>query len=319
MIDRFGERRLLELPGARLFGRVERGAAGGLLREGARGDLETGGRGSGGRGGGWGFGGGECLGRGEEYGGRALDDESGRALAHRVPPYPHYSLNMPARPRLKEIVAALARFHGKPAPFPSGDPWELILRENAAYLVDDATREEVFRSLKARVGVSPEAILDAPYEQLVEAIRKGGMRPPMRADKLLEASEIAREVGLSRLRALAKKGGAEARKVLERFPGIGEPGADRLLLAAGSAVTLAPESNGLRVLVRLGFAKEDANYTKMYRAAAEAVAPELPDDAAWAAGAHQLLRRHGQETCRRSEPRCDVCPLAKGCAFSRGR
>ena len=226
---------------------------------------------------------------------------------------------MPSRPKLREIVATLEKLYGKPAPFPSNDPWELILRENASYLVDDATREEVFRSLKARIGVSPEAILDVPRARLVEAIRKGGMRPPMRADKLLDAAELAREKGLADLRKLTKEGGPEARKVLKRFPGIGEPGADKLLLAAGSAVTLAPDSNGLRVLVRLGHAKDDANYAKTYRAVAEAVAPELPDDTAWLVAAHQLLRRHGQETCRRSDPRCDVCPLAKSCDFARKR
>ncbi|MFI5119860.1 MAG: endonuclease III domain-containing protein [Thermoanaerobaculia bacterium] len=224
---------------------------------------------------------------------------------------------MPARPKLKEIVAALEKFHGKPAPFPSSDPWELILRENASYLVDDATRDEVFRSLKARIGISPEVILGAPHERLVESIRKGGMRPPMRADKLLEAARLAAGTGLAELRKLAKKGGPAARKILKRFPGIGEPGADRLLLAAGSAATLAPESNGLRVLVRIGFAREDPNYARTYRAAAEAVAPELPNDRSWLVAAHQLLRRHGQETCRRSEPRCDICPLAKGCDFAK--
>jgi endonuclease III len=224
---------------------------------------------------------------------------------------------MKARPKIRDLVAALRRTYGKPAPFPSRDPWELILRENAAYLVDDATREEVFRSLVKSVGSAPEAILDAPYDRLVRAILEGGMRPPMRADKLLEASQIAREVGLARLRRLAREGGAEARKFQKRFPGIGDPGADKLLLAAGSAVTLAPESNGLRVLVRLGFAKEDANYGKTYRAAAEAVAPELPDDPAWLVAAHQLLRRHGQETCRRTGPRCDACPLEPDCAFAR--
>ena len=224
---------------------------------------------------------------------------------------------MSSRPKLKEIVAALEKLYGKPARFPSSDPWELILRENASYLVDDATREEVFRSLKARIGVSPEAILEAPPERLVEAIQKGGMRPPMRADKLVEAGELGRETGLAELRRLAKEGGPEARKVLKRFPGIGEPGADKLLLAAGSAVTLAPDSNGLRVLVRLGYVVEDANYAKTYRAAAQAVAPELRDDRDWLVAAHQLLRRHGQETCRRSEPRCDICPLRKGCEFAR--
>ena len=225
---------------------------------------------------------------------------------------------MPARLRLKEIVAALEKVYGKPASFSSSDPWELILRENAAYLVDDATREEVFQSLKSRVGTSPDALLGAPFEHLVEAIRQGGMRPPERANKLLEAAEIAREVGLPELRRLAKQGGPAARKVLRRFPGIGEPGADKLLLAAGGAVTLAPDSNGLRVLVRLGYAQEDRNYTKTYRSAVLAIAPELPKDRTWLVAAHQLLRRHGQETCRRNEPRCDVCPVARVCAYALG-
>jgi endonuclease III len=224
---------------------------------------------------------------------------------------------MSARPNPRDVVAALEKAYGKAAPFPSRDPWELILRENASYLVDDETREEVFQSLKKRVGLTPEKILGAPFDRLVEAIREGGMRPAMRAEKLLEAAGIALEFGLARLRALAKEGGAEARRVLKRFPGIGEPGADMLLLAAGSAVTLAPDSNALRVLSRLGYAREDASYAKSYRAAAEAVAPELPSDPAWLVSAHQLLRRHGRETCRRSAPRCDICPLVKSCAFAR--
>lgn len=225
---------------------------------------------------------------------------------------------MPPRLRLQEIVAGLEKLYGKPAPFPTSDPWELILRENAAYLVDDATRDDVFRSLKSRVGLSPDVLLGVPYERIVEAIRKGGMRPPERAKKLLDAAEIAREMGLAELRRLAKQGGPAARKALKRFPGIGEPGADKLLLAAGGAVTLAPDSNGLRVLARLGYAKEDRNYTKTYRSAAEAVAPELPAEKTWLVAAHQLLRRHGQETCKRSGPRCDVCPLFRVCAYALG-
>lgn len=226
---------------------------------------------------------------------------------------------MPAPPKLKDVVTALRRLYGRPTPFFSSDPWELILHENAAYLVDDAARGEVFRSLKARIGLSPESILGAPRERLVEAIRQGGMRPPERANKLLEAAEIACEVGLPELRRLAKQGGLAARRILKRFPGIGDPGADKLLLAAGGAVTLAPDSNALRVLVRLGFGAEDKSYTKTYRSAAEAARPELPNDNGWLVALHQLLRRHGQELCRRTEPVCDACPLSKGCAFSAGR
>jgi hypothetical protein len=38
----------------------------------------------------------------------------------------------------------------------------------------------------------------------------------------------------------------------------------------------------------------------------------------WLIRAHQLLRRHGQELCRRSRPRCAACPLTAQCAYYAG-
>ena len=59
---------------------------------------------------------------------------------------------------------------------------------------------------------------------------------------------------------------AEARRILKRFPGIGDPGADRILLLSGAQPVLGMDSNALRVLVRLGYAREQKNYGKQYRA-----------------------------------------------------
>jgi endonuclease-3 len=224
-----------------------------------------------------------------------------------------------SRPPLSKVVALLEKAYGAPGRLPSRDVFELILFENATYLADDPRRDEVFGALKKHIGTSPKAILNAPFEKLVAAIRPGGMRPEERAAKLIEAAAIADEVGLDNLRKLMKTSPRDARKVLKRFPGMGDPGADRLLLIAGSLVSIAPESNGLRVLVRLGFAKEDQNWSKTWRAAREALAPELPSDPTWLLKAHLLLRRHGQELCNRTEPRCDLCPLEKTCAFAATR
>src|SRR2546426_12509444 len=49
---------------------------------------------------------------------------------------------------------------------------------------------------------------------------------------------------------------AEARKILKRFPGIGDPGADKILLFCRGGQGLGPDSNALRVLVRLGRSEE---------------------------------------------------------------
>jgi endonuclease-3 len=78
---------------------------------------------------------------------------------------------------------------------------------------------------------------------------------------------------------------------------------------------LALDSNGLRVLLRLGFGKEEKSYAKSYRSAREAAQAQLESDFDVLIEAHQLLRRHGQELCKRNEPRCDACPLRKECAY----
>ncbi len=102
---------------------------------------------------------------------------------------------------------------------------------------------------------------------------------------------------------------------MKKFPSIGDPGAEKILLFSRNLPVLALDSNGLRVLIRLGYGKEDKNYTKQYRSAQEAVDFELQRDCGWLTEAHQLLRRHGQELCKRNHPLCEACPLRPECAY----
>src|SRR3989442_3926114 len=224
-------------------------------------------------------------------------------------------MRLPPRARLKPVVARLQAFHGPPSRPLTTDPFELILLENCAYLVDDERRRAVFTRLKRQVGTTPAAILGKPIGQLAEIIRDGGMRPSMRAAKLHSAANIALEIGLAKLRAAVQRSPKEAKQLLQRFPGIGEPAADKILLFGGGQVSLGPDSNALRVLYRLGFGKQEKDYGRTYRSAAEAVRPELPRNAGWLIRAHQLLRRHGQEICKRAAPRCEACPLTASCRW----
>src|SRR5215471_6161933 len=91
------------------------------------------------------------------------------------------------------VISMLEGRYGRPKPPKVTRPFEMILHENAAYLVDDERRDRVWASLKKLVGArpTPEAILDADRDDLIIAIRDGGMRPPMRADKLRRAGRIA--------------------------------------------------------------------------------------------------------------------------------
>lgn len=218
-------------------------------------------------------------------------------------------------PDLREVVTRLEACHGTPEPPITRDPFAAAVLESVAYLVDDDRRRQVFERLLDAVGITPEAAV--PEDELARVIAGGGMLPAHRAAKVQKAAAVAAEIGLDKLRRQAAAG--TGARLLRRFPGIGEPGADRLMLLAHGKRTLAPDSNALRVLVRLGFGAESEDYTAQYRSTAAAVEPQLPDDFGWLVRAHQLLRRHGQEVCKRSAPRCEVCPLTRLCAWYAGR
>ena len=215
--------------------------------------------------------------------------------------------------RLAEAVAVLEKSFGRAKERRITDPFQMILWDSCAYLVDDERRGRVFDGLKRRVGLTPGAILAAPDPVLLDVVRESGMRPPDRAVRLRECAEIAEEIGVETLRKAVKTDAALARKLLKKFPGVADPGADKILLYNRKLVSLAPDSSILRVLVRLGFGKKEKDYTRTYRSAAEAAAPELSADFDFLIRAREALRRHGHVLCTTNHPGCEACPLAARC------
>jgi endonuclease-3 len=221
---------------------------------------------------------------------------------------------MPARAKnLPRIVAALERLYGPPAPPKVTDPFALILRENVAYLASDAKRAAAWDTLRRRVGTTPTAILAAPRAELT-AIARAGILAADRVEKIRECARIALEEFDGELARALDCAPEKAGKALARFPSIGGPGAEKILLFSGREKVLALDSNGLRVLLRLGYGREDRNYAASYRSVRQATRPQWRNDFGWLVAAHQLLRRHGQDLCKASHPRCEACPLRPECA-----
>jgi len=216
--------------------------------------------------------------------------------------------------KLAEVVDALEALYG-PVKQPFQKPFDIIVAENAAYLVDDAKRIEVFRRLKDEVGIDPERILERKPGEIEALIEGGGMLPPHRAEKVMKAARLAVKIGLGEIDRAIATDVRKAKKLLKQFPGVGDPLADKILLFSGAQISVAPDSNALRVLNRLGYGEEnERNYSKAYKSAIAATANEfasLPE----AQRAHLLLRHHGQELCKRAAPRCDACPLRNVCAW----
>jgi endonuclease III len=217
---------------------------------------------------------------------------------------------------LAQVVAQLNKFYGAPAPPPVTDPFEQVLWENVAYLAVDEKRAAAFLALRKTVGLGPEDILKAKTEKLLAVTRMGGMAPELRAQRLRQSAEIVQVLLKGKLNAALEESLPKAKKTLQRFPTIGEPGAEKILMFAGKYPVFGLESNGLRVLLRLGFAREQKSYSASYRGIKNAISGQLPQDGKSLVASHQLLRKHGQELCKRSGPLCDQCPLQDSCAYA---
>jgi endonuclease III len=216
---------------------------------------------------------------------------------------------------LARALDDLEKLYGKPnKPIPR-TPLEWILWENVAYLVDDERRELAYRALEKKVGLTAEEIAAASNKVLYEVTQLGGMHPEQRVDRLKGIAELALEHGGGGLEGVLDLDVAAARKVLKQFPSIGDPGAEKILMFCGAMNVLALESNGLRVLVRLGYGEEQKSYSATYKSAQAALATQLTKKTAWLARAHQLLRMHGQTLCKRTSPDCDACPLTARCSY----
>ena len=198
---------------------------------------------------------------------------------------------------MKDLPALLDRLEaaaGPADPVPSADGWELVLAESVAYLVDDQRRWQALADLRRVVGLDPEQILAAPSAVLLRVV--AGARPAERVERLRRCAELA-------------IAGAPWRA----YPGIGQPGRDRIDLFTGSRAVLALDANGLRVLTRLGYANPARSYAAGYRQAQAAASARLPAEVPERQRAYQLLRRHGQAVCRRKEPACAGCAIAGDC------
>jgi len=217
---------------------------------------------------------------------------------------------------LFQIVERLERHYGPPRREPPAGPFEMILWEIVAYLADDGTRRAAFQALQAKTGCDPHRILSTPLPQLEKITRLGGsIAPGERAERLHRAARLVQDEFNGDLSSVLKLPLPKAKKALMQFPMIGEPGAEKILLLADAQPVLALDSNGLRVLQRLGFGLPQKSYTADYRSVREDVLEEPAQAIGFFQRAHRLLRVHGQRLCTRTHSACASCPLASLCPF----
>jgi endonuclease III len=201
----------------------------------------------------------------------------------------------------------------------------MIVFLNCGYPASDAKCAKGFKALKREVGVEPKKVLAVSKAKLAKVMRPSVIMPVVCAERL---KEIARKVKselkgdltavLEQCLREAKepeKSVKAAKRVLQEFPVIGEPSAEKILLFSGLVPVAAVPSAYVDVPIRLFRGQPGKNYAFDYRAAREILDADLPKTFETRHRAYLLLKKHGQETCKRSKPKCEVCPITAQCAY----
>jgi endonuclease-3 len=211
---------------------------------------------------------------------------------------------------------ALESFHGVQRPDWPVDPYQFLVWWHCGYPPSDEACNKGWASLRAEQDVAPAKLAKARASVLSRLLKPGGLIPELRAPRIKDiAAEVVEEWGGDLSHALRAMPAAAATKALKKLPGIGEPGAERILLFGGIAPLPAVPSNATQVAVRMQRGASLDSYTKDYREGRRLIETQIPATLVARQRAFLLLKVHGQTLCKRSAPKCDACPIAPTCAY----
>jgi len=220
---------------------------------------------------------------------------------------------------LVEILDRLESRYGRQKPCWPTEPYEFLIWWHCGYPASDAACGRGWESLSRNIGIQPQQILTASTRELTNALKPGGMVPELRAMRLKEITARIKDEFGDDLRAGLIGPLKEVRKSLKRFPNVADPGADRILLFGGIEPVAAVPSNCPHVLVRIQYGHERQNYRVTYKEAQQAILSEVAENFEARTRAYLLLKKHGQDVCKRTKPLCDQCAVNTACAFLAGK
>lgn len=173
---------------------------------------------------------------------------------------------------LTRLLQKLEQHYGPVALGEPSDTYELIVYTNCGYPPSQQNCRKGFEALKSTVGLAPAALLAAKDRLLAKALRSGGIVPELRAARLKLIARLVTEEFGGDLRA-TRDASKEARKPLKRFPTIGDPGVDKILLFCGDVAVATVPSNCLQVPLRLGLGVERPSHAAPCRRSSRGRSP----------------------------------------------
>lgn len=207
--------------------------------------------------------------------------------------------------RLLTIHHCLWQAFGPQHWWPGDSPFEIMV---GAVLTQNTNWSNVTRAianLKAGNLLSPTVMAELPLAELAAAIQPCGYHN-LKAGRLKNLLAFLAREYQGELAAMAETPTATLREQLLAVKGIGPETADSILLYAFNRPIFVVDTYTFRVMSRHGlFAEEGGDYHELQGLFMDA----LPEEAALYNEYHALLVRVGKEFCKKSQPRCELCPL----------
>ena len=210
------------------------------------------------------------------------------------------------------MFAALSAHFGPSNWWPARTPFEIalgaILTQNTAW----TNVEKALAALDVKTALIPDRIAALSPETLEIIIRPAGFfrqkskKIHVFLDFLNSYGGMGNGEADVALACFASMEDAELRTRLLSVSGIGPETADSILLYALERPYFVVDAYTRRLFHRHGLVSDCICYTELQ----EFFMDVLPYDIALFNEYHALIVRVGKDFCRKTKPRCDVCPLA---------
>jgi endonuclease-3 related protein len=206
----------------------------------------------------------------------------------------------------RRVYRRLLEAFGPQQWWPGESPFEVMVGAVLTQNTNWKNVERAIDNLREADLLDPRALYDVPPEELEELIRPAGYfrLKTRRLRSLLQLLVERYDGSLEKMFAVDP---ATLRNELLGVHGIGPETADSILLYAGEIPSFVVDTYTHRILSRHGWIGFDADY----HAIRDHMQSSLPEDVSLYNEYHALLVRLGKDYCRKSNPKCDQCPLAE--------
>lgn len=208
--------------------------------------------------------------------------------------------------RLHEIMDLLKENYGIPKESGRKDPVDSLIKTILSQNTNDDNRDVAKGRLDERFD-SFQEILDADVEEVAEAVKPAGLGPT-KAERIQTFLRMLKdekgEFTLEHVRDMEKE---EAKKYLQKFPGVGPKTAAVTLCFVFDKPVMPVDTHVYRLSKRFELIPENVSREEAH----DILEREVPDDRIYEF--HINLIKHGRRVCKARNPTCQESFLAEYC------